>query len=33
MGKLLALAVVGGIGAMVARELPALKRYKKISSM
>jgi hypothetical protein len=33
MGKLLALAVIGGIGAVVARELPGLKRYQKISSM
>jgi hypothetical protein len=34
MVKLLVVAaVLGGIGAMLARELPGLKRYQKISSM
>jgi hypothetical protein len=33
MGKLLAIGAVLGIGAMLARELPGLKRYQKISGM
>ena len=33
MGKLLGLAALGLIGVAVAREMPALKRYQKISAM
>jgi hypothetical protein len=33
MKKLVALVVLGGIGAMVWRELPSIKRYLNIESM
>jgi hypothetical protein len=33
MGKLVIAALVAGAGALVARELPAIKRYQKIASM
>jgi hypothetical protein len=33
MKLLVAGAVLAGVGAFVARELPGLKRYQKISSM
>ena len=32
-GLLTAAALVGAAGAVVARQLPEIKRYKKISSM
>jgi hypothetical protein len=33
MKALLGLAVLGGVGALVAAQLPELKRYMKISRM
>ncbi len=33
IGKILALAVVGAIGAAVAAQLPELRRYMKVRAM
>ncbi len=33
MGKLLAIGLLAAVGALVAKELPSLKRYLKIEKM
>jgi hypothetical protein len=32
-GLVVAVAVLGGVAALVARELPGIRRYKKIAAM
>ncbi len=33
MGKLLAIGLLAGVGALVAKEMPSLKRYLKLKGM
>jgi hypothetical protein len=33
MGKLLGVAVLAGLGLVLSKELPGLKRYQKIAAM